>query len=441
MANKYLNETGLSRLITKIKNYISTAKINTDQLENSTTYNTTAIQNNVLFRSSISLERANRLAFLPAENIIIEQTTDGGATWVDAGVSDYYKARLFAENDSASYGVNIPTLNNKRDKKCGVRITISANTYNVPDGTPETEKYNYWTSANFKSRQLYTKLHTLYFYITDRGDGLLLTVESATPANPNVWTEVARSGQDRTIFGNSGPSAITFEPFSFGGTSSQTGQAWNLRLTFMTTGRGGGSLTTSSTSQKQIIWEIRGYGSPAFLAINNYGRNDHLYKFDYQQNATFPAKVDFAGGTISGKLKFSDLNAIDLVNDPQYMLGLSGTSNGEVQCVSADDVASKVTKRLIFVKEYWSNSPITINANGIYAVSANELNMSIPAGYTPIGYLYINTGETGAYPAVVNLSAEGTNTAIVLKNATSSAIETSVGIKVTYIKINAVTTF
>ena len=40
--------------------------------------------------------RANRLAFLPADQIIIEKTTDGGSTWVDAGYSDATKLGLFS---------------------------------------------------------------------------------------------------------------------------------------------------------------------------------------------------------------------------------------------------------------------------------------------------------------------------------------------------------
>ncbi len=51
--------------------------------------------NDPTLTAKINTTRANRLAFLPADQIIIEKTTDGGTTWVDAGVSDANKLALF----------------------------------------------------------------------------------------------------------------------------------------------------------------------------------------------------------------------------------------------------------------------------------------------------------------------------------------------------------
>ena len=93
----------------------------------------------VTLQGLFNATRANRLAFLPASQVIVEITTDGGTTWVDAGVSDATKLGLFSET---RYSISIPLLNGVRSPLCGVRVTITAMRYNVPSGTAETNKCN-----------------------------------------------------------------------------------------------------------------------------------------------------------------------------------------------------------------------------------------------------------------------------------------------------------
>ena len=63
-------------------------------------------------RPLVNYTRANRLIFLPANQIIIEKTIDGGVTWEDAGYTDSQKISLFSENNN--YQINIPLLNGKK---------------------------------------------------------------------------------------------------------------------------------------------------------------------------------------------------------------------------------------------------------------------------------------------------------------------------------------
>lgn len=91
--------------------------------------------NDITLDSKINDLRANRLAFLPPDQIIIEKTTDGGTTWTDAEVSDSAKLSLFSETRPNVY---IPLLNDAKNVNCGLRITFSAMKYNVPAGTAET---------------------------------------------------------------------------------------------------------------------------------------------------------------------------------------------------------------------------------------------------------------------------------------------------------------
>ena len=92
-------------------------------------------------QSFLSSTRAMRLFGLPADQIIIEHSTDGGVTWVDAQYEDAFKTSLF--NQSRSYMPVIPLKNGVKSCDCLLRITITAIKYNVPENTPETDKYNY----------------------------------------------------------------------------------------------------------------------------------------------------------------------------------------------------------------------------------------------------------------------------------------------------------
>ena len=88
---------------------------------------------------------ANRFAFLPLDQIIVEQSTDGGLTWqAHERASDNHKILLFSGLDDSS--IQIPLKNGVRSCDCMIRISITAMKYNVPENTPETERFNYWNS-------------------------------------------------------------------------------------------------------------------------------------------------------------------------------------------------------------------------------------------------------------------------------------------------------
>ena len=53
----------------------------------------------------IDITSADRLAFLPADQIIIEKSTDGGTTWVSAGYNDTQKRQY-----CAAHGITLVTV-------------------------------------------------------------------------------------------------------------------------------------------------------------------------------------------------------------------------------------------------------------------------------------------------------------------------------------------
>lgn len=103
--------------------------------------------------------RANRLAFLPPDQIIIEKTIDGGKTWTDAEISDATKLGLFSETNA---GFLLPMIDGKKNALCGMRVTITGMKYNVPSGTAETERYKYWNSQYAKNTERYCTIGDMF---------------------------------------------------------------------------------------------------------------------------------------------------------------------------------------------------------------------------------------------------------------------------------------
>ena len=246
--------------------------------------------------------RANRLAFLPADQIIIEKTVDGGTTWTDAGISDSTKAALFAQTRPS---VQLPMINGEKSVLCGLRVTFTAMKYNVPAGTAETQKYNYWNENYVTSYERYNTLREMYFWVSSCSDAIKVTVQRATGKSPNTWGTCFQK-DNYGMTGGSGNDYIRFSSESlFGGSVSQINNYWNYRIIFMTAGPGGSStLSGNLPTSVQTIYEIRGYGTMWWYAGNKMAASDHLYSWDYQKNATFPAKVTATSfiGDVTGNL-------------------------------------------------------------------------------------------------------------------------------------------
>ena len=272
----------------------------------------------------VSTARANRLAFLPASQVIIEKTTDGGTTWVDAEISDTDKAKLFAELRPSS--ISLPLLNGVRNENCGLRITFTAMKYNVPAGTAETAKYNYWNSTYVISGERYCNLTEFYFWVSSINDGIKIIAERATGADSTTWQQIFNN-DEWAATGWSAGDYIRFTEGSFGGGRTQTDRYWNYRLTFFTRDKYGttSSFATTYTTNVQSIYEIRGYGDGVYTSANSYMGNDHLYSFDVNQNATFPATV--TATTFIGSLQ-GNASTADKVNKDLVLKIQSGSTEG-----------------------------------------------------------------------------------------------------------------
>lgn len=241
-----------------------------------------------LARALIDNCRANKLAFLPADQIIVEKTIDGGKTWTDAGVSDAVKAQIFS---GVTYGyITFPQINGKINTLCGVRVTFTAMKYDVPSGTAETDKYKYWNKNYVKSTERYCDLDYFWFWINSFNNAISVKLEAATGGNPEGWW-IQYDGGLRMI-GWPGSNIIKQPKYVFGGSPNQTNQPWNYRFTFMTVPPSGKTeLSTGYETQSQMICAIRGYGDRVWTAANNLMNTDNIYSVGVDKSTTFPATV------------------------------------------------------------------------------------------------------------------------------------------------------
>nr|DAL33308.1 MAG TPA_asm: protein of unknown function DUF859 [Caudoviricetes sp.] len=241
-----------------------------------------------LARALIDNCRANKLAFLPADQIIVEKTIDGGKTWTDAGVSDVVKAYTFS---GVQYGgIALPQINGKVNTLCGVRVTFTAMKYDVPSGTAETDKYKYWNKNYVKSTERYCNLDYFWIWVSSVNNAISVKLEAAYGAYPDKWS-IHYDGKLR-MTGWDGPNIIKQPEWVFGGGTSQTSQPWNYRFTFMTVPPSGKTeLSTGYETQSQKIYAIRGYGTKTWASSNNLMNTDNIYSVDVDKSTTFPATV------------------------------------------------------------------------------------------------------------------------------------------------------
>lgn len=205
----------------------------------------------------IDVLRANRLAFLPANGVTVEYSTDGGATWVDYGATDAQKAGLFTmklASGGAAFYTGKHTATTDCTAKDQLRITV----------TPVDR---------------YCSVNMLYMWVTVSGTTATVDIARSTIGAKTTFANVRT---DVPISGWSGPNEIRFSQGTFGGSEGQTYNAYSYRFTLKNTADQKGNVG---------IFDLRMYGPSAWGIPNNMVMNDHMYTWDNDKNVSFPAKV------------------------------------------------------------------------------------------------------------------------------------------------------
>ena len=224
--------------------------------------------------------RANRFAGgLHPSSIICEVSTDAGATWSSAELSDNQKLWLVTNSGGNLY---IPLKNGVKSCSCMARVTISGIEFNdTVKALSETARFAQMTPANWYSNRVYATVSDLYFWLNANSDRIAINVYASRGNAPDTWEN---AGSHPAAAGWSGMNTIHLNrDYSFGGGDTQTGNYWFIRITFRTCASDGSfddsKLSTSATTSRQSIMNIMGYGASCWGSLLPMGNIDRPYTY------------------------------------------------------------------------------------------------------------------------------------------------------------------
>ena len=207
-----------------------------------------------------SEHNANRLAFINGDALTFEYSSDNGSTWTDYGYSVSDKSLFCTKYKDVPIGRT--TGSTEYTTNCKSRITIFAQPY------------------------VYTNPRKLLINVSSSGRMQVL-IEYKTGISGAAWNTYGTY----SLSGWSGWNDIPLILGTLGGGSNHTDNIWYLRLTFSMT-----SVTSSFNKQASVL-AIRLFGTNDWYTASslngkgNMSGTGHLYDYDMNANAIFPADV------------------------------------------------------------------------------------------------------------------------------------------------------
>lgn len=315
---------------------------------------------------------ANRLAFLNPNAISLEYSHDNGSTWATYSLGDEYKVLHVTKQSSFSIGQTKPVTTNHL-----TRMTLTAR-----DGD---------------TGYLYVRPRKLLINVNSVGHTLAVTVEYKTGKADAVWKTLGTYA----ISGWSGWNDIdigTIDTFG-GGDKNQNGNIWQIRLTYAITW-----LNTNYLQNLPTVLGLRMFGDTAWSPTSNLGGNGHLYSYNWQQDANFPAKVAatyFIEGGTSLKDKYTSKadSAFDynktlsrgeqlITNGNGFMGNNTNFSSWEFDGTEANSSIGSFTKVGTKNREMFTDDVFPINPNLKYTLSVDAKTQNgLSKAYTFITFL------------------------------------------------------
>lgn len=269
---------------------------------------------------------ANRVALINPKALLFEYSSDGGTTWTQYpyGAEDNTK-RKFCTTELALPIGRPNSSTNLIANKSKTRITITAQ-----DGT---------------TGYVYTSLKKMLLQVSTPNT-LSMLIERRTGTNyknNGAWESIGTYD----VSGWTGWNDIPLN-FALGGSSGQTANYWQMRLTI--------TCTTVDASFPKVgeVQALRLFGDNCWTPASTLGQTGHLYSYNMAGHATFPGNV-YANGF--------------------YANGTISTTNGSVSGLSFIEGGKKLSERYL----------------GISAKAADSLKLD---GHPSSYYLNTNTEQT-----------------------------------------------
>lgn len=249
---------------------------------------------------------ANRFAFKNPNDIVIESTIDG-STWVEEGYSDAAKVSIVSGLDSSIYSVSSRSGRGTSQDSLLAWLQQQPVLSRSTSSTTETVKYDI---SKFRTRITLTFNNNPYaaiqkfliWFTTSGSSGCKCSISYWTLKNYNsgneVWTPLVT---EATMSGWSGWNVINTSVQTAGW---QDAQAKKIRFEFwgdsMSTSRNLSTDTYSTLYTGCCLQKIYAIGPSQWSTQSNMARTNHLYSYDWAQNAIFPAEVRTTGNIKEG---------------------------------------------------------------------------------------------------------------------------------------------
>lgn len=275
----------------------------------------------------VSVIGGNKFALCKSQGITVEYTNDGGATWVNYDATEETKIKLIS---------GISTVGLYYGKK-----TESSQIVTADDMLRIT--VNAWNCG------VYTSLRKILIEFATSGSiNDFVKIESATIGDQETFTVVGTYN----VSGNSGWNSIPYSNNLGAYSLNQTSNVGVLRFTFSTS-------TASSYQGRPYVQNLILNGITNYVNPSKLSATGHLYSYDYQQNATFPANVT-ANKFIGDGSNLTNVDYSKLTNKPTIPTKTSQLDNDSGFIASAP-VTSVNTK----------TGAVTLSATDVSAIPSN----------------------------------------------------------------------
>lgn len=206
----------------------------------------------------IDFYAANKLALFPSSQVEFEVSQDGN-TWTPFNPPKKDVKQVFSGYITGPATIQTPHPNKY------LRITLD-----VFNAANRTERY-------FLANKLFIYTHTT-------GKPTTVNLEKATIGAPNNFVPIYTKDSAGTIAVWPWVAIIQHENVLFWGRDQQTSNIRKLRITMY-------CATRTRADEVLGIWGIRWYWESNYIYSNNLMNQGTIYSWDWDGNATFPAKV------------------------------------------------------------------------------------------------------------------------------------------------------
>lgn len=295
-------------------------------------------------RSLVPYVSGTKFYGMPAAAITVEYSRDGGATWIDYGLSDAQKMNIFDHSGLA--GLYLGKATTKADNNINnmLRITVDAT----------------------KSDGRYLSTDSMFTWMTSNGNTVYVTLEVAPYNAPTTFKTIVNNAW---LSGWPGPNMSHYGMTTFGGSRAGSTSPNNqfYRLTYKQT-------AINSNYPSVFISDIRFFGSTVWSSGSGTAISNNMLK----QGVPYSIRIN--SDSKSGTINFTLLGAAfgNCASDGKFSLagGLSTTTGHEGSIAYGEALNTSARCQAIFGRYNATNSSALLQVgNGSSAGVKNAFSV------------------------------------------------------------------